>query len=340
MSKHCDGIGESAAAFSVCIRYLNPEQPVNDPFVTYVYIVFMSHMPVCRLFVIIAREAPVAVIFRQGPKDHTRLIKWRLDTGTFEYGQWLTAKVYERRSDLSPSGEYLICGISRKKPSYMPGMSEWTTISKIPYFSALVLWPKTKSAGGGIWNSDLSVMLNHVENEKMLADGFKLRIGLKLNLCAEDMAKGSDFPIYEHLLERDNWVKTEDISYKKTERRIQPDLNRNALRVYEKSSPGGFRLAKVVSFLTANNSVFTQYDHVLLKASGEILFRLESDDWADWQGDDLLFSSQGQLFSLAGADLDKGVAAARCIADFTNMTFEPLKAPPGATHWSYAKNRG
>ena len=56
--------------------------------------------PPARLFVILAREAPVGVIFRRGPAGQTLLIKWDTAHDTFEYGQWLKGRIYERRCDL------------------------------------------------------------------------------------------------------------------------------------------------------------------------------------------------------------------------------------------------
>jgi hypothetical protein len=35
------------------------------------------------------------------------LIKWHLKSDTFEIGQWFKGRIYERRCDLSPSGELL-----------------------------------------------------------------------------------------------------------------------------------------------------------------------------------------------------------------------------------------
>ena len=62
----------------------------------------------CRLLVILAREAPVAVIFRRGPSKLVELIKWHTDIDTFERGQWFKGRIYEDCSDLSPDGSLLI----------------------------------------------------------------------------------------------------------------------------------------------------------------------------------------------------------------------------------------
>src|SRR5215469_4929229 len=61
-----------------------------------------------RLFMIVARRSPVAVIFRRGPSHWVQLIKWDTGNDTFQTGQWLHGRIYERRCDLSPDGSLLI----------------------------------------------------------------------------------------------------------------------------------------------------------------------------------------------------------------------------------------
>lgn len=61
-----------------------------------------------RLHVILAREAPKAVVFRRGPTGQVCTLGWDLETDTFTMGQWLKGRIYEYRSDLSPDGELMI----------------------------------------------------------------------------------------------------------------------------------------------------------------------------------------------------------------------------------------
>jgi hypothetical protein len=61
-----------------------------------------------RVFFLLARQAPVAVIFRRGPSDWVELVKWNTDSDTFEAGQWFRGRIYERRSDLTPDGSLLV----------------------------------------------------------------------------------------------------------------------------------------------------------------------------------------------------------------------------------------
>jgi hypothetical protein len=59
-----------------------------------------------RLDVLFAAAAPKAVILRRGPRTHWRLIDWDLRKDTFTPGQWMKGLI--RLWDLSPSGEKLI----------------------------------------------------------------------------------------------------------------------------------------------------------------------------------------------------------------------------------------
>src|SRR5262245_20931756 len=119
-----------------------------------------------RLFVLLARNAPVGVILRRGPTQWTQLIKWNTDTDTFEAGQWFKGRIYEDKCDLSPDGKMLVyfakkSGNAFKHPDYG---DSWTAISKPPYFTALALWPIYgiwwEGGGGGLFRSDKEVLLN------------------------------------------------------------------------------------------------------------------------------------------------------------------------------------
>ncbi|TGU14674.1 hypothetical protein EN799_66055, partial [bacterium M00.F.Ca.ET.156.01.1.1] len=79
-----------------------------------------------RLYAILARSARTGVIFRRGPSRLVQLIRWDLRTDTFEHGQWLKGRVYERRCDLSPSGELLVYFAATNRLPY----GSWTAISK------------------------------------------------------------------------------------------------------------------------------------------------------------------------------------------------------------------
>lgn len=103
--------------------------------------------PPPRLYCVFARDAPIAAIFRRGPSRHVQLIKWRTDEDTFEPGQWLKGRIYDRRADLSPDGQLLVYFAADHK--YLKGPATWTAVSKIPYLTALAFFPKGDCWAGG-----------------------------------------------------------------------------------------------------------------------------------------------------------------------------------------------
>jgi hypothetical protein len=61
-------------------------------------------LPPARITGIVARGAPLAVLFRRGPSKQVLQLLWNLETDEITPGQWLKARVYDERADLSPDG--------------------------------------------------------------------------------------------------------------------------------------------------------------------------------------------------------------------------------------------
>ena len=102
----------------------------------------------CRLFVISARDAPLAVILRRGPSKWYHLIRWHTEQDTFEQGAWFRGRIYEERCDLSPDGTLFVamCHGGSCRPGYTYA---WTAVSRAPWMYALALWPWSGTYGGG-----------------------------------------------------------------------------------------------------------------------------------------------------------------------------------------------
>jgi hypothetical protein len=75
-----------------------------------------SSPPSTSLYAVVARKAPVAVVFRRGPARQVELLRWDVETDTVEAGQWLKGRVHECRADLSPDGSLLVYFESRPAP--------------------------------------------------------------------------------------------------------------------------------------------------------------------------------------------------------------------------------
>ncbi len=66
---------------------------------------------------------------------------WDRQCDRFQLGQWLKGRIYERRSDLSPDGKYLIYfAMNGRWQSEACGA--WTAISQAPYLKAIAIFPK------------------------------------------------------------------------------------------------------------------------------------------------------------------------------------------------------
>lgn len=102
----------------------------------------------CRLFVLRARDAPVAVILRRGPSKWYHVIRWHMKEDRFEFGAWFHGRIYEERCDLSPDGQLLVyfCHGGAHRPGYT---ESWTAVSRAPWLYALGLWPWGSTWGGG-----------------------------------------------------------------------------------------------------------------------------------------------------------------------------------------------
>jgi hypothetical protein len=127
-----------------------------------------AEAPPCRLHVILAREAPVGVIFRRGPSKWVQILRWDTEADTFTPGQWFHGRIYERECDLSPDGRLLLYVATDHK--YLRASSydnNWTAVSKLPYLTALGLWRVVCSGhGGGLFLSNTEIWLNHHDYER------------------------------------------------------------------------------------------------------------------------------------------------------------------------------
>jgi len=113
-----------------------------------------------RIHVLLARNAPTAVVIRRGPSKQVCTVAWDRLKDTFAIGQWLKGRIYERRSDLSPDGRHLIYfAMNGKWESETKG--SWTAISRTPCLRAIGLWAKGDCwHGGGLFTAGKRYWIN------------------------------------------------------------------------------------------------------------------------------------------------------------------------------------
>jgi len=158
----------------------------------------MTH---ARINMLHARKANETVIFRRGPSKWVQLLKWNTTNDEIIPGQWFNGRIYARKADLSPNGNYLIYFAAKFKEA--KNQYAWTAISKPPYLTALALWKKNDTFnGGGLFESSKKIYLSHTKSDSKLEEGFNID---KLQV----RIKGPHFPfdnIEIERMKRDGWI--------------------------------------------------------------------------------------------------------------------------------------
>lgn len=155
-----------------------------------------------RLYALLPRNGRKGVVFRRGPSKQVALIAWDLGRDKFVLGQWLKGRVYERRCDLSPSGDLLVYFAASWKRT--PG--SWTALSRPPYFTALALWPKGDTwGGGGMFDAERTLRLNHPAHQTTLGEGFRLPKDFRVLPLGDHAGRGEDGPLTDLRDARDGW---------------------------------------------------------------------------------------------------------------------------------------
>jgi hypothetical protein len=105
--------------------------------------------PPPRVFIITALEAETAIVFRRGPSNWFHLLKWDMSKDRFESGAWFRGSMYPEKCDLSPDGELLLYFVLQGNKSRTSYSHAWTAVSRVPWLTALGLWPQGTTYGGG-----------------------------------------------------------------------------------------------------------------------------------------------------------------------------------------------
>lgn len=292
--------------------------------------------PSCRLYVIMARDGRSATIFRRGPSTQTKLIRWWLKSDTFDEGQWIRARVYERRADLSPDGDYLIYYAAR----FRQPLHTWTAVSHPPYFTALALWPKTDAGGGGgLFYSKTSICLNHPAGDRKLMDGFVLPKFIRIVSCGETSEDNEGVPGESQRLIRDGWrlvQRRHHIWHPNAKIRVTIDPP----EVLARPSPRDTDLVLLrIQHGQSMRQGKTYLEDFQVVAKGKDIVRhYKTTDWADWdRNGDLLIADAGRVYRLPAKRVAKfhrdSWDDARLLADFSAQRFTEVAPPEWALKW-------
>lgn len=295
-----------------------------------------SHPPSTRLYVLLARKAPLAVVLRRGPSKHVLALSWNTATHEFRLGQWFKGRIYERRCDLSPSGEKLIYFAAK----YRAPLFTWTAVSRPPFLKALAMWPKGDAwGGGGLFTNERTIGLNHRKEQMGLADDFTLPKSIHVEPYGAHPGRGEDDPMWSLRLLRDGWtVKQAPEGWEnKKNSKIQWGFSRPWIWM---KSRGSWTLEMSILGIFERDGPWYAIEHRVTKRAGRTAISLGRSDWADWsQSGELLFAREGRLYRM---DLNSRASLGEPdeLLDLREMRFEPISAPHEATLWSGRAPRG
>lgn len=282
----------------------------------------------CRLSVLLARSAPVAVVLRRGPSHWVQLVKWYTDSDVFEPGQWFKGHIYDRRSDLSPDGSLLIYfakKINKRTLADPEYTYAWTAISRPPYFTALALWPKGDCwHGGGLFLAANRVWLNHepevaVPHEKHLPQGLRVE--------PNPEAHGEDWPIWSRRMKRDGWVLVQEGSFAHTRNGWTTERPER----WERKNPAGSGLLRrswdSISYYRPGGVYVETFQLAIDSAE----LPIPGATWADWDPSGrLIFAREGRLFA---GQVEDGQFAERELIDLNPHMPCPVEPPDSARRW-------
>jgi len=259
-----------------------------------------------RLHVLLAREARKGLVLRRGPSGEVCSVEWDRTTDQFELGQWVRARIYERRCDLSPDGRHLIY-FARNSRWSSATKGSYTAISQAPYLKALVLLGKGDCwQGGGLFTSNQSYWLNGCHFPLRDKGGMIRDTGYQPPLIRSGECPG----IYYPRLLRDGWQMVEGSSF----------------AVFEKPLRHGWILRKYAhAEIGAPQGKGCYWDEHELENASAVRVQCPNWEWADWVDGAVVWAEGGCLYR-ADLALD-GLAAPIILKDFNEMTFERRVAP-------------
>lgn len=289
--------------------------------------------PAPRLFVILARGSQRAVVFCRGPSKQVQLIGWNRANDSFTPGQWFNGRIYERRCDLTPSGNLLVY-FSAKHHGPDPLNINGTVISRPPYLTALARWPKGDAwGGGGLFYDEKTLCLNHSprinKHDYCRASEIAKESGLTIKPLGDHAGHGEDSPIYETRRQRDGWrLVREGVPDRKDHKR---GVALDPSQVWEKIGPSGWRIEEQCHGFFRPGKPTYHLMFRLIDASGQSLVDLGEADWADWDRDDLVYAKAGCIYRLAAGDVR--LSGATLLHDFRGTAFAHVEAPEDAAYW-------
>lgn len=265
-----------------------------------------------RVYVLLARDTPLGVVIRRGPSKRVCTMMWDLTSDTFQMGQWLKGRIFERDSDLSPDGKYLIYYAANSRWDDETRGS-WIAVSIAPYLKAIMLMGSW-GGGGQFITADRYWVFTPLWH-RLLRDSELVQRDDEFNPLEHIGSEGFGLDYWR--LVRDGWA---------YHGRQQPG-DYSSIERYEKDLTNGWVLRKLAHRGGGRpvGKGREWEEHVLyFPASGKEL-PCPDWEWADLAQGRLLWSAHGMLCT--GKLDNDGITAQRTLHDFNEMTFERIVAP-------------
>lgn len=270
-----------------------------------------------RLHVLLGRDGDRALVIRRGPSKQVCTIGWDRRRDTFELGQWLNGRIYERRCDLSPDGRFLIYFAMNGHWSSATGGS-WTAISRAPFLRAIVLLGKGDCwHGGGLFTSATSYWLNDGYGHRVMQDSRHVR--RDHHLPAGHVHYGGEcLNVYYNRLVRDGWRRIERVE-------LAPH---QAVTSFEKDIGAGWLIRKLAhEQIGAPVGKGCYWDeHELEQRERGLRIACPDWEWAEWDAGRLVYACEGRLYRVDRPEGD-ALGEATLVRDFNAMRFEARRAP-------------
>lgn len=273
-----------------------------------------------RIHVLLAGKAPVGLVFRRGPSKTVATLLWDRRSDEFTLGQWLRGRIYERRSDLSPDGKYLLYAATKGMwESESPG--SWTAISRAPYLKPLAMFPKADDChGGGLWTGNATYWLNDGSGHSILKNSSAVRRDAEFQPAAD---YGAECPgVYYLRLMREGWNFIQRVQAGALEEKD----------IFEKPLTRGWALRKIAhTDFEAGQPGWREGqgrywdEHALVHAESSTLIPYPTWEWADLDGKRLVWGDRARLFT--GQVKNDGLANETELYDFSGMRSRQTEAP-------------
>jgi hypothetical protein len=282
-----------------------------------------------RLHVVLAREAPRAVIVRRGPSSWARIVLWHTDTDQFEGGQWLRGRIYAERCDLSPDGSLFLYFAAQRHKRSDGYLGTWTAISKPPYLTALALWPLGHSwGGGGLFIDNQTCCLSHCGSMEVHPN-HRPPPHLRAIMTAGDLTERDHQILAE--IKAQGWQlvhpadPAESTSFNR--RLNDPPIWHRTHPFHERY----FLVRRYYGYVVKQYAGPTILEYALGDRVENKEIALEGANWADWdQRGRVVYARDGQVFA---QEPDQIGTFARPLADFNDQKFEAIAAPDWAQRW-------